>query len=51
MTGCMIANTKPLAMSDQAERYTDDRTPNFDIFLPRWLARSNKQISTALLVA
>jgi len=27
-----------------AARYTDDRAPNFDIFLPEWLARYNKEI-------
>jgi hypothetical protein len=27
-----------------AARYTDDRSDNFDIYLPLWLARYNKQI-------
>lgn len=27
-----------------AERYTDDRRENFDIYLPLWLARHNKLI-------
>lgn len=27
-----------------AERYTDDRRDNFDIYLPEWLARHNKTI-------
>lgn len=27
-----------------AARYTSDRQPNFDIYLPLWLARYNKQI-------
>jgi hypothetical protein len=27
-----------------AARYTDDRRANFDIYLPEWLARCNKQI-------
>ena len=27
-----------------AARYTEDRRPNFDIYLPEWLARWNKQI-------
>lgn len=27
-----------------AGRYTDERRPNFDIFLPPWLARYNKVI-------
>lgn len=33
-----------------AERYTDDRAPNFDIYLPRAVARWNKEIFTAILV-
>lgn len=31
-------------LTNVAERYTDNREPNFDIYLPRWLARYNKQI-------
>jgi hypothetical protein len=31
-----------------AARYTADRSPNFDIFLPAWLARYNKLIFGAL---
>lgn len=31
-------------LTDIAARYTDDRSPNFDIYLPRWLARYNKEI-------
>lgn len=27
-----------------AARYTEDRRPNFDIYLPEWLARYNKEI-------
>jgi hypothetical protein len=27
-----------------AGRYTEDRRPNFDIFLPEWLARHNKTV-------
>ena len=33
-----------------AARYTDDRQENFDIFLPLWLARYNKQIFGPLFV-
>lgn len=33
-----------------AERYTDRREPNFDIFLPMWLARWNKEVFTLILV-
>jgi hypothetical protein len=34
-----------------AARYTDDRRANFDIYLPEWLARYNKQIFGPLYVA
>ena len=33
-----------------AARYTDDRRANFDIYLPEWLARHNKQIFGPLYV-
>lgn len=34
-----------------AGRYTDDRRANFDIYLPEWLARYNKEIFGTLYVA
>ena len=34
-----------------AARYTDDRIDNFDIFLPVWLARYNKEVFGTLFVA
>ncbi|MGE5392712.1 MAG: hypothetical protein ACM3NH_03135 [Candidatus Saccharibacteria bacterium] len=34
-----------------AEKYTQDRRPNFDIYLPEWLARYNVRIYSVLLVA
>ena len=37
-------------LTDVAGRYTDDRNDNFDIYLPRWLARNNKQVFGALFV-
>lgn len=33
-----------------AARYTEDRRPNFDIYLPEWLARYNKEIFGSLYV-
>ncbi len=27
-----------------AGRYIDDRRPNFDIYIPEWIARNNKRI-------
>ncbi len=34
-----------------AARYTQDRKDNFDIFLPEWLARYNKQVFGGLYLA
>jgi len=31
-------------LTDVAARYTDDRRPNFDIYLPVWIAKYNKEI-------
>jgi hypothetical protein len=38
-------------LTDVAARYTDDRACNFDIYLPLWLACSNKSIFGFLFVA
>ena len=38
-------------LTDFASRYTEDRTPNFDIYLPAWLARWNKEIFGTLFLA
>ena len=38
-------------MTDVAGRYTSDRRDNFDIYLPLWLARYNKQIFGSLFIA
>jgi hypothetical protein len=38
-------------LTDVAARYTDDRAPNFDIYLPAWLANHNKQVFGTLYVA
>lgn len=35
-------------LTDVAERFTDDRSDNFDIYLPAWLARHNKAIFGSL---
>ena len=32
-----------------ARKYSDSAKPNFDIYLPEWLAKYNKQIYTSLL--
>ena len=38
-------------LTDVAARYTGDRSDNFDIYLPQWLARNNKHIFGALFIA
>lgn len=37
-------------LTDVAGRYTDERRDNFDIYLPLWLARYNKQVFGTLFV-
>ena len=38
-------------LTDLAAPYTSDRRANFDIYLPEWLARYNKEIFGSILVA
>lgn len=40
----LAANGGRCPMTDWAARYTRDRAPNFDIYLPAWLAQHNKVI-------
>ena len=40
----LIASGGHCPLSLIAARYTDDRRPNFDIYLPLWLARYNRAI-------
>lgn len=37
-------------LTDVAARYTEQRQDNFDIYLPLWVARYNKQIFGTLFV-
>ncbi len=37
-------------LTDVAGRYTKERAPNFDIYLPMWLARWNKAIFGTLFI-
>ena len=46
----LLANRWRCPLTDVATRYTDDRPDNFDIYLPLWLARYNKQIFGTLFV-
>ena len=47
----LAANGMKCPLTSVAARYTDDRRDNFDIYLPLWLARYNKQIFGSLFVA
>jgi hypothetical protein len=47
----LIANRWSCPLTAVAARYTTERRPNFDIYLPNWLARHNKTIFGALYVA
>lgn len=47
----LIFNRMRCPLTDIAARYTDDRTDNFDIYLPLWLARHNKTIFGSLFAA
>ena len=46
----LAANRFRCPLTDVAARYTDDRRDNFDIYLPLWLARYNKQIFGTLFI-
>jgi len=46
----ILANRWRCPLTDIAARFTDDREDNFDIYLPLWLARYNKQIFGAIFV-
>lgn len=47
----LFANRMRCPLTNVAGRYTTDRQDNFDIFLPLWLARFNKQIFGSLYIA
>ena len=42
--GVLVLNGMRCPLTGVAARYTDDRRANFDIYLPEWLARNNKEI-------
>jgi hypothetical protein len=46
----LVINGWRCPLTGVAARYTDDRRDNFDIYLPEWLARYNKQIFGTLYV-
>jgi hypothetical protein len=47
----LAVNQRRCPLTDIASRYTSDRADNFDIYLPLWLARYNKQIFGILFIA
>ena len=47
----LLFNRFRCPLTDVAARFTEDRRDNFDIYLPLWLARYNKQIFGTLFVA
>jgi membrane-bound metal-dependent hydrolase YbcI (DUF457 family) len=47
----LLFNGMKCPMTGVAARYTEDRRDNFDIYLPLWIARYNKQIFGTLFVA
>jgi hypothetical protein len=47
----LLLNRFRCPLTGIAARYTQDRRDNFDIYLPLWVARYNKQIFGSLYVA
>jgi hypothetical protein len=48
--GVLALNGGRCPLTDWAAHYTDQRSDNFDIFLPNWLARYNKAIFGTMFV-
>ena len=44
----LVVNGMRCPLTAVARRYTDDHSDNFDIYLPRWLARYNKLLFGSL---
>ncbi len=40
----LVLNRRRCPLTGAAARFTPERAPNFDIYLPVWLARYNQQI-------
>ena len=47
----LLINGMHCPLTPVAARYTEDRRPNFDIYLPLFVARYNKEIFGTLYVA
>jgi hypothetical protein len=48
--GVLAVNSWRCPLSDLAARFTADQSDNFDIYLPNWLARHNKELFGTLFV-
>ena len=46
----LLVNGWVCPLTTFAARHTRDRSPNFDIFLPNWLAKHNKTIFTVIIL-
>ena len=46
----LAVNKTKCPLTNVAEEYTPDRQPNFDIYLPLWLAQHNKTIYTTIFI-
>lgn len=46
----ILVNRWRCPLTDVAARYTSERQDNFDIYLPLWLARYNKEIFGSIFV-
>lgn len=46
----IVLNKWRCPLTPLAAKHTENREPNFDIFLPRWLAKYNKEIFGTILV-
>jgi hypothetical protein len=46
----LVLNRGRCPLSDLAARFANERADNFDIYLPKWLARHNKTIFGTLFV-
>jgi xanthine/uracil permease len=47
----LVLNRMRCPLTDVAGRYTDERVENFDIYLPRFVAKYNQEIFGALYLA
>jgi hypothetical protein len=47
----LLVNRMRCPLTDLAGRYTTERRDNFDIYLPLWIARHNKEIFGGLYAA